>query len=298
MNINTFTPYRLLLSLSTHRLLDCMSDKLYLTLLYFFRMHKFINWQSPRSYTEKLQWLKINDRNPLYNTMVDKLLVRAYVSAEIGEKYLVPLVGYYNSYNDIDFSTLPNEFALKCTHGSHCSIVCFDKNTFDIERNRKLFEEWYNHEYFWAYREWPYKDLKPKIICEQLLKGEDGSVPTDYKVFCFNGKARFIKLDLARYSNHQRVFYDLTWEKYELGWGKIADANLPKPKLLDKMIELSEKLAKPLPQARIDWYISNNNLYFGEITFFDAGGFEKFDDYNKDLKVGALLNINKYYETE
>lgn len=291
MNIKTFTPYRLLLSLGTHRLADWMSDKTYLSLLYYFRMHRRINWSNPRTYTEKLQWLKLYDRKTIYNHMVDKELVREYVKNKIGSQYLIPLIGIYNSFNDIDFSTLPNQFALKCTHGSHCSTICFDSSKFDISANKRLFESWLKHEYYWAYREWPYKDLIPKILCEELLLGDNGAVPNDYKVFCFNGKAHFIKLDIDRYSNHHRLFYDVHWNKYPYGWGLIANKEEPRPKLLDEMIKNSEILASDLPQARIDWYISKDRLYFGEITFFDAGGFEKFENLQKDLYVGSLFKI-------
>lgn len=291
MDIKTFTPYRFLLSLGEHLLVNWIPDKIYLSLLYMFRMHRIINWQNPKTYTEKLQWLKINDRNPDYMTYVDKFAVRKYISRTIGDRYLIPLVGHYSTYKEIDFTNLPQQFVLKCTHGSHCSVICRDKNKFNIAENSVKFDKWMNYNYYWTYREWPYKWLQPSIICENLMTDDSGNIPVDYKVFCFNGKAEFIKLDLDRFSNHRRVFMDINWNRYEFGWGKISDEVPEKPKILNEMISMSNILAEKIPQARIDWYIINDKLYFGEITFFDAGGFDKFDSYEKDLHVGSLIRL-------
>lgn len=291
MDIKTFTPYRFLLSLGEHLCVNWMPDKIYLGLLYMFRMRRMINWKNPQAYTEKLQWLKLNDRNPNYVKYVDKFAVREYISKTIGHRYLIPLIGCYDSYDAIDFSTLPQQFVLKCTHGSHCSIICRDKNEFDFSKNSDKFVKWMKYNYYWPYREWPYKKVKPAIICEKLMTDDDGNVPTDYKVFCFNGKAKFIKLDLGRYTNHRRVFMDVEWNRYEFGWGKIAEEIPEKPHILDEMIAMSNIVAADMPHARIDWYIIKDKLYFGEITLFDAGGFDKFESYEKDLHVGSLIRL-------
>lgn len=291
MDIRTFTPYRFLLSLGEHHYANCIPDKIYLGLLYRFRMHRKLNWKSPQTYTEKLQWLKIHDRKKEYVQYVDKFAVRKFISRTIGEQYLIPLIGYYRSYDEIDFTNLPRQFVLKCTHGSHCSVICRNKEEFDIRGNTKRFMKWLQYNYYWMYREWPYKSVQPAIICEELLTDNRGNIPIDYKVFCFNGTAEFIKLDLDRFSNHRRVFMDTNWNQYKFGWGEIADEIPEKPANLAEMIALSNVLAKDMPQVRIDWYIVEGKLYFGEITFFDAGGFDKFDSLEKDLQVGSLIRI-------
>lgn len=291
MNLKTFAPYRLILSLGTHGFLNWIPDKTYLSILYFLRMGKSMNWKDPQRYTEKLQWLKVFDRQPAYTMMVDKYHVREYVSNIIGDEYLVPLVGHYQKYEEIDFSKLPNQFILKCTHGSHCSLICKEKKDFPIVEGKKQMRKWLKHNYYWAYREWPYKNVIPTIICEKLLIDDEGEIPDDYKVFCFNGKARFVKLDVDRFSNHHRVFYDIEWNRYEHGWGVVSDTDIPKPSLLNLMIHNSEELAKGLPQARVDWYVCKDQLFFGEITFFDAGGLEPFNNPQNDIVVGNLLCI-------
>ena len=175
-----------------------LPDKLYLSLLFYHHFHRWMDWKNPKTFNEKLQWLKLYDRKPEYTRMVDKYLVRDYIKEMIGEQYLIPLLGHYEKFDDIDFNQLPNQFVLKCNHGSHCSVICRDKDSFNKDEARKNFNRWLKKNYFWVYREYPYKNVQPCIVCEKFMSN-NGGVPEDYKVFCFDGVPQLIRVDLGRF---------------------------------------------------------------------------------------------------
>ena len=188
---------RLVQLLGSHGFLCFLTDKAYIKLLYKLSMKKRLNLKNPKTYTEKLQWIKLFDRREEYTMMADKYLVRDYVEKQIGSQYLIPLLGAWDNPEDIDYNSLPNEFVLKCNHDSGGVVICRDKNTLDIEKTNRFLKKRLKRNFYWAAREWPYKNIKRKIICEKFMVDESGYELKDYKFFCFDGvcKAAFIATD-------------------------------------------------------------------------------------------------------
>ena len=273
-----------------NNLLNFLSDEIYLKLKYWACMDGKLNLINPQSFNEKLQWLKLNDRNPLYTKLVDKYEVREYIKKEIGEEYLVPIYGVWEKFDNIDFEKLPDQFVIKCTHDSGGIVICKDKKLFDKKKAKKKIEKLLKRNFYYIGREWPYKNIKPRIIVEKYLEELNGEL-TDYKFLCFNGKAKLIEIHQGRFRSHTQDFYDIEWNKTNITQGPVADEDIPKPQNLEKMIELSEKLAQNFIHVRIDWYNINGKIIFGEITLYDGSGFYKFDleEYNK--KIGSWLQL-------
>lgn len=282
-------PYRIFVLLGSKGKLKFIPDKLYLALLYKGYTGKRLDIERPKTYNEKLQWLKINDRNPNYSLMVDKYEVREYISMEIGEKYLIPIFGVYEKFEDINFEELPNEFVLKCTHDSGSVIICRDKNTFDVKRARKKINKWLKRNYFYSGREWPYKNLKPRIICEKFL--EDDII--DYKIMCFNGEPKLIQVHQNRnQSNHTIDFYTTDWEKTEIKRRDHPSGSLiKKPNNLDEMLNISRILSKGEIHVRIDLYEVNGKIYFGEKTYYSASGFANFEKEEHNELLGSWIKL-------
>lgn len=270
-----------------------LDDEKYLKLLYFARFGRRLNLNAPQSYNEKLQWLKLNDRNFDYIADVDKFAVRDKIEHIFPEKHiLVPLIGVYDSFDDIDFRRLPNSFVLKCTHGTHCSIICKDKNYFDVERARVLMSEWLSKNYYYDAREWPYRDVPPRIICEQFLQDSQGSL-VDYKFMCFDGKVKIILVhqDINNVTGHHTLdLYTPTWEKTDIEWG-VPNSNslLSRPSKLDECIAICETLSAGRKHVRVDLFIVDDAIYFGELTYYTAAGFKPFKRYADDLKLGSWI---------
>lgn len=284
-------PKKIVRVLGDKKFFNWLPDRLYLKLVYWAETGKKLNLKNPQTFNEKLQWLKLYDRNPLYIKLVDKYEVRKYIAETIGKEYLIPLIGVYNNVEEIDWESLPNQFVLKCTHGSGANIICSDKSKLDIEDAKKKLKKWMKKNWFWFGREWPYKNVKPRIICEKFIS-DKGYTPDDYKVLCFNGKARLIEVHIDRYTMHKQDFYDIHWNKTNISQGG-TNSNLiyEKPKCLKEMINLSEKLASDMFHVRIDWYIVKGKLYFGEITFYDGSGFTTFDKDDDDYLLGSWLKL-------
>ena len=277
--------------------LNWVPDSLYLKVLYRVIMGRKLNLKNPKEYNEKLQWLKLNDRKPEYSTMVDKYEVRGYIEDLLGDKYLIPCLGIYDSVDDIDIDALPDRFVLKCTHDSGSVEICKDKSSFDIEGARHRLSQAMKRNYYATYREWPYKYVKPRIIAEGYLEGDGGDLK-DYKVMCFNGEAKIIEVHENRFVEgkvHTQTFYDREWRilpvSQECIGTRRSDMPCSRPNLLDKMIGLSEKLAKDMYHARVDWYVVGGRLYFGEITFFDGSGFDAFDSREMELYLGDMIKL-------
>ena len=267
-----------------------LSDRMYLSLLYYYHFHRWIDWKNPKTFNEKLQWLKLHDWRPEYTRMVDKYLVRDYIKEMIGEQYLIPLLGFYKKFEEIDFNCLPNQFVLKCNHGSHCSIICRDKNSFNAEEARQNFNRWLKKNYFWVYREYPYKNVEPCIVCEKFMTN-DGDVPEDYKVFCFDGQPKLVRVDIKRNGNNTYNLYTLDWKRSDIKYGDCFAKEIRRPICLDEMLTLSAKLSAGIKHLRVDWYVVQGKLYFGELTFYNAGGFSYFSTYEDDLKCGKFLQL-------
>ncbi|WP_237606037.1 ATP-grasp fold amidoligase family protein [Salinicoccus sp. ID82-1] len=277
----------LLFIIKKSKLLRYVPDKLYLRIYYFIATKEKLNLENPKSFNEKLQWLKINDRNSKYNSIVDKYEVREYVSKKIGKEYLIPLYGVYKRYEDIDFDALPSQFVLKSTHTSGHVYICNDKNKINHTKLKSTVDKWLKKNLYHPHREWPYKDVEPRIVCEKLMVDESGNDLKDYKFFVFHGEPKVIQVDFNRYINHKRNIYDLDWNLLPL---KIEIQNDPnviinKPQNLDKMLELAKKLGEDFTFIRADLYSINDKIYFGELTFFPGAGYYRYSPpYYEKLK--------------
>ncbi|MBG9814563.1 glycosyl transferase [Bacillus endophyticus] len=271
-------------------------DSIFLKAKYRLIMGERLNLKNPVTYNEKIQWLKLNDRDPKYTQLVDKYEVRNYISKTIGEEYLIPLLGVYNSFEEIDFKNLPNQFVLKCTHDSGGLVICKDKHNFNKEAARKKINKSMKRNYYYNHREMPYKNIKPRIICEKFMVDESGTELKDYKFMCFNGnvKCSFVCLNRNSPGGLNVDFYDMDWKPmpFERRYPK-SEKIIPKPKNFEKMVELSQILSRDLSFIRVDFYESNGKLYFGELTFYPGSGFEEFTPKKYDYILGSWLQLPK-----
>ena len=280
-----------------------LSDKTYLKIMYFYHMKKRLNFGNVTTFNEKLQWLKLHDRKEIYTTMVDKYEVKKYVADLIGGEYVVPTYGIYESYNEIDFDVLPNQFVLKVTHygGSRGVFIIKDKNTIHYSHIENGIEKLLKENLYNYSREWPYKNVKPRIIIEKYMKNEDEEELKDYKLFCFNGKPKIILVCSERFSssNMCETWFDEDWNLMDIIEGNHrVDKNIKPPQSFKKMKYLASQLSKNIPFVRIDFYEVNSKIYFGEMTFFPASGFEKFEPKEWDKKLGEMIDLEKIKEGE
>ena len=276
-------------------MLDRLPDKLYLKLAFRAKMGYSLNLEKPETYNEKLQWLKLYDRKPLYTVLVDKYKVRRYIADKIGEEYLIPLVGGpWYSAGEIDFHALPEQFVLKCNHNSGGVYVCLDKENFDIEAVKRELDRNLERNYYKSGREWPYKDVKPCIIAEKYMDDGSGGL-RDYKIFCFNGQARFFFIASDRSSEKEETkfdFFDTEGKHLPFTNGHPnAPEQPPCPKRLGDMCRLAEKLAEGMAHARVDFYEVNGEIFFGEITLFHWSGMVPFDPPEWDKIIGGWLEL-------
>ena len=272
------------------------NDRQILRLKFLILMRSKLNLNNPRTFNEKLQWLKLYNRKPEYTTMVDKYAVKAYVANKIGEEYIIPTIAVWDKVEDIDWNTLPNQFVMKTTHygGGLGVIICKNKTFLDKDNAIKSLSKALKADLHYTMREWPYKNVPKKIIAEQFMVDESGKELKDYKFFCFNGKVKCYKVDFDRFTLHKANYYDCEGRILPFGENACpADQSrfLDKPKNLEKMIELAETLAKDIPFVRIDFYNINGKIYFGEITFFPASGFGKFTPSEWDEILGDWMVI-------
>lgn len=272
-----------------------LSDKSYLQKRYRAHFGKKLNLVDPQTFNAKLQWLKLYDRKPIYTTMVDKYAVKEYVAAQIGEEYIIPTLGLWERFDDIDFDALPDQFVLKCTHDSGGLVICRDKSKFDRAAAKAKIEKFLKREFYWMHREWPYKNVKPRIIAEQYISDNDEGELSDYKIHCFNGVPKFILVcqDRFKTSGLTEDFYSVTWERLEVKRPARPNAriSIKRPENLEEMLELSQKLAVNMPFARIDFYIVNGKVYWGEITFYPASGFSAFEPEEWDYTFGSWIQL-------
>lgn len=271
-----------------------LNDELYLKCMYEQIFNQKLNLNNPTTFNEKLQWLKINDRKDIYTTMVDKYEVKNYVANIIGKKHIIPTIGVYDKFDDINFEELPEQFIIKCTHDSGSTIICKNKKEFNIQETKKKISKALKHNYYYYGREWPYKNVKPRILIEKYMEEMGKEELTDYKLMCFNGKVRCSFVCLNRYSSKglNVDFYDINWNKmsFERHY-KNSNVILEKPKNYKMMIELAEKLSHNIPFVRVDFYEINNKLYFGELTFYPGSGFEEFKPEKYDEILGNMIKL-------
>lgn len=274
-------------------LLNFLDDETYLKMKYRLAMGQPLNLDHPQTFNEKLQWLKLHDQNPLYTTLVDKYEVKKYVADKVGEQYIIPTLGVWDHFDDIDFDTLPNQFVLKCTHDSGGLAICRDKSKFDIQSAKRKLERNLKRNYYWSGREWPYKNVKPRIIAEKYMEDSETSELRDYKFYSFCGvvKAMFIASDRQK-GQTKADYFDMDFKPLPFTWGYPHAKTLPeKPHNFDEMVKIAEILTKDIPEARADFYEVNGKTYFGEITFFDGSGWERFDPESWDKKFGEWLKL-------
>ncbi len=271
-----------------------LPDTAFIKISYWLRLEKKIDLRDPKTFNEKLQWLKLHDRNPAYTGLVDKFAVRAYVRGKIGDEYLIPLLGVYDTFDEIDFEALPNQFVLKTTHDSGGVIVCRDKKSFEREKAKKIIHKRLRTNFFWWSREWPYKNVTPSIICETYMADESGINLKDYKFLCFNGevKCMFVCLNRNTKTGLNVDFYDLNWTPmpFERHYPSSGQA-LNKPRNFDKMIGFSKMLSKDIPFVRVDFYEAGDRLYFGELTFYPGAGLEEFSPEYYDYLLGSWIKL-------
>lgn len=268
-------------------------DKMYIQIYYFFRFKKFINFKNPKTYNEKLNWLKLNDRNPLYTKLVDKYEVKEYVANLIGKEYIIPTLGVWDHFDDIDFDKLPEQFVLKCTHDSEGLIIVKDKSKLNKEAAKIKLENALKYNFYYIGREWPYKNVKPRIMAEQYMEDEKYHELRDYKFLCFHGKPEIMYIAAGRSKNETTVdFYDMNFNHLDMVHHySNSSTNIDKPVTFEKMIELSKKLSKQFLHIRIDFYEVNGKIYFGELTFYSFSGFSKITPEEWDYKLGKLLKL-------
>lgn len=275
-------------------LLNFVPDKAFVKLEYRIKLGKKLDLELPQRYNEKIQWLKLYDHNPKYTKLVDKYEVREYVRNLIGEEYLIPAYGVYDTFDDIDFDQLPNEFVLKPTHTSGDVFLCKDKSKIDMTRLRKEVNSWMGKNYFYYHREWPYKNIKPRIVCEKFMSEDADSRIKDYKFFCFNGKSEMMFVASDRGTDTKFDFYDMDFTHLNVKqhYPKSPSA-MVKPANYEEMITLTQTLAKDFPHVRIDLYSINGKIYFGEFTFYHFSGFEEFEPDSFDYDLGSKIQLPK-----
>ena len=277
-----------------------LPDKLYLSLRYRCQMGRWINWKHPKTFTEKLQWLKVYDYKPEYTQMVDKLAAKDYVAQRIGKEYIIPTLGVWDRVEDIDWDSLPNQFVLKTTHGGGGGgvVVCKDKRTLDRQKAIEKLRTSMHSNAGKTYREKPYLNVPRRIIAEKFM-AEPSPVASsdliDYKFYCFNGAPKLIMVANGRSTGDKRfAYYDTQWNPVHIKWGAPRpDKEFTRPANLDEMLRVATKLSADLVHARIDLYNIDEHVYFGEITFYDGSGFEKIEPQSYDEYLGSLMKLNE-----
>lgn len=288
-------PYLLPYRLDEWRIITLPDDK-YLKYRYRIQLGKKLDLDNPKTFNEKMQWLKLHDRNPKYIKMVDKYEAKKYVSEIIGDEYIIPTIGIYDSFDEIDFNNLPNKFVMKCTHDSGCIIICKDKKKLDIEQAKQKFNKGLKRNYYFGGREWPYKELKPRIIIEEYMNDGINEQLNDYKLMCFNGKVESCFVCSERNNKKDGLavtFFDKKWNKMPFKRHyRNSNKEIKKPINYNKMIELAEILSNGIPFLRVDFYEIKGKIYFGELTFYPGSGFEEFSPEEWDYKLGEMIDIS------
>ena len=280
-------PYKLLLFLDNKKILR-LDDKFYLKLMYKKNFNTDLNLENPKTFNEKMQWLKLYDRNEKYSLMVDKYEAKNYVKKIIGEEYIIPTIDVWNKFEDIDFSKLPQKFVLKCTHDSGGLVICRNKKDLNYKDVKKRIKKSLQKNFFYSFREWPYKNVKPRIIAEKYMENSGFKDLVDYKFFCFNGEPKFIYVSsgLENHSTARIDFLDINYEKvgFKRKDYRSFDEIPAKPKNFEKMKELAACLSKDITFLRVDFYEIEGKIYFSELTFFPCAGYVPFDpeEYDKN----------------
>lgn len=288
-------PGIIFLALGGRGFFNWLSDERYLKIAYRLNLGKKLDLHNPQTYNEKLQWMKLHDHRPVYVKMVDKYEAKEYVKAIIGEQYIIPTIGVWDKFDQIDFDALPEQFVLKCTHDSGGLVICTDKNSFDRSSAKRKIEKCLNRSYYWQGREWPYKEVKPRIIAEQYMVDSTTHDLRDYKFFAFNGNVKALFVATERQTEGEDTRFDFFDEDYNhldvIQGHKNAEVAPPKPVTFEKMKMLASKLSTGFPQLRVDFYEVDGNVYFGELTLFHHGGMVPFIPEKWDEIFGQWMKL-------
>lgn len=290
-------PRQIYLLFAVRGFFNWMPDDWYLKMVYKLHIGEKLNLKKPKTFNEKLQWLKIYNRKPEYTKMVDKYEAKKYVADIIGEEYVIPTLGVWDRFEEIDFGSLPSSFVLKCTHDSGGLVIVKDKAELDVKAAKRKIKRSLSRNYYWMSREWPYKNIRPRIIAEKYMTDESGIELKDYKFFCFNGRVDCVMVCIGRSSGDTKFyFFDKAWKllRYNIR-GKNAPENftIPKPSNMEEMFDIAEKLSVGLSFSRIDLYSVSGKTYFGEVTFFPDGGFDANLLPEADTRWGEMIDISK-----
>lgn len=282
-----------------------LSNAFYIRRKFYKVFGKYPDLIKPQTLNEKIQWYKLNYRHPLVQQCADKFTVRKYVADRIGEEHLIPLIYHTTNPKEIKSGKLPDyPFIIKANHTAGTNHIVFDKNSVDWKRIRVDCRWWLNLNYYHRDKEWQYKDIKPRVVVEKLLLDENGNVPSDFKLHFIDGNFEFLQVDLDRFSKHKRNLYDKEWNLMPFTWSALDEEKNPlwsngrdikKPKNLEKLIALGGRLAEPFPYVRVDFYILNTKIYFGELTFHHGGGYEHFTPNKWDLHFGKKVPLIKNF---
>ena len=286
---------------------NLMSNETFAQKKYMKKIGKKLDLKNPQTFDEKLWWIKFNYHNPLITMCSDKYWAREYVRLCGYEDILIDLYGVYDKFEDIDFDNLPDTFFIKTNHDSGHNIIYDKSKPFDFKKNKKLFNRALRHNFYYNNREWGYKNVEPKIICEKVLKDPQNNTLNDFKIFCINGKVKYVTVNLS--SSHedgshcdtvQKNVYD---KKFNYIPVRFSDDNfdpklVKKPKNLEKMIEIAEKLAAPFPEVRVDLYNVDGKIYFGELTFYHNGSYNDSDPENFLIEMGQEIKIPQHFLKE
>ena len=270
-----------------------LSDKMYLKIVYRLKFNKRLNLNAPETFNEKLQWLKLYNRDSTYTTMVDKYAFKDFAAKKIGEKYVVPCIGGpWTDVDNIDFEGLPNQFVLKTNHDSGGVVICRDKNQFDKEKARSLLKKHLAKNYYWHGREWPYKNVKPCIFAEVFLDDKSGDEICDYKFFCFDGIPKIMYLSRDKSDAPRTDFFDMDYRHLDMRMrDPCADVLPDKPEFFEEMKRIATKLSQGIPHMRVDFYVVENKLYIGEVTFFHCGGFVEVKPEQWNVTMGNWITL-------
>lgn len=289
--LNVILPSEFLIILS-----HMIPDKLYLKIIYKRITGENLNINHPKNFNEKLQWLKLYDRNPEYTKYVDKYRVKKIMEKLLGDEYIIPVLGVWDSFEEINISSLPDSFVLKTTHDSGGVIICKNKKDFDFSNAKNILNKSLSRNYYWIRREFPYKNVKPQIMAEEYMTDDTGNQLKDYKIFVFGGKAEYIQVDYDRFTDHHRNFYSRDWEylPFTTLYPTNKDKIIERPKKLEELLGAAEKISNTLRNPsflRVDFYVVEDKIYFGEVTFYHGAGVEKFypNEYNYILGEKIVL---------
>jgi hypothetical protein len=277
-----------------------LPDRVYVPLIFYKVNRRFPDLRSPQRWTDKIQWLKLYGDMERFAPYADKYTVRSYVEKTIGSEYLIPVIGVWDRFDDISFSTLPKQFVLKVTHGCGYNYICKDKSTIDMQALRNIITGWQQEEFYKQEREPQYKPCVPRIICEEYLEdNKTGDLP-DYKFYCDKGEPKIIQVDTNRFVDHNSNLFDLNWKPLDyvrVATYAAAGALPQKPDNLSEMLNVAGQLAKEFPFVRVDLYSINNKVYFGELTFTPGSGWVTLEPVSGDVEFGKMIDLNAYNAT-